>query len=121
MAAFGFQGRGGQDEGRLLRLERPAAATPNADPYANNAAPGTTLSLRLLWKRTATRLMLRLQMPSIQGRLILRPEIWDGVQSASEFKDLESGKAQDDAGGKTGGTLFNTRPGHLLRDGQRRI
>jgi 2-keto-3-deoxy-L-rhamnonate aldolase RhmA len=45
MVAFGFQGRGGQGRGAAPAPPpgtTPATPAPNADPYANNAAPGTT-------------------------------------------------------------------------------
>jgi 2-keto-3-deoxy-L-rhamnonate aldolase RhmA len=42
-AAFGFQGRGGRGQAPTPATPPAAGATaPTADPYANNAAPGTT-------------------------------------------------------------------------------
>ena len=103
----------------------PQTPAPNADPYANNAAPGTTQFPLAApagqgQQRADGRAAGRGEPGAVRSGDL---EVRSGVQSAAGLEDLESGQAEDDAGrqGDRRHAVQRHRSGHLLRDGQRRL
>ena len=123
-------GAGGRNAGRPPRRERSrrrarADAAPGADPYANNAAPGTqTFPLAAQGRRGQQRAHGGAAGRGQPGALRSgQLEVRHRVRSAAGLEDLEPREAEDDAGRQGDGrhVLRCRRRLHLLRHGQRRL
>ena len=112
-------------EARPNQASSQDAATPTADPYANNANAGTT-KFPLAAPAGKDSGAITKPLPGGVNQGAIDEKTWKyghTFRRAGRQQDLESGEAQDDAGregDRRNGIRF-VGSLHLLRDGQRRL